>query len=283
MAITPGQLPEAEGIYQQILHAAPNEPDALHLLGVIAHQGKKYKSAVEFITKALAVRPNFAVAYNNLGNALHKLNKLDEAAENYQKAVAIVPDYADAHYNLGIVLKELNKLDEAVASYQKAIDIKPDYAEAYNNRGNVLKAQGKLDDAVASYHKALAIKPDYADGELNLIETLTIHNANTESTHPIIKTDQALRKITLIYENSKIISDSKIIDWYSACSKLLKDNQINISYPLSQTFRRNTIDLNCDRHKSIFEDHNVIPEYCFGCYKVQIEPRTVLELFKLWG
>ena len=37
-----GRLPEAEGIYQQILQADPNQPIALHLLGVIAHQaGKK--------------------------------------------------------------------------------------------------------------------------------------------------------------------------------------------------------------------------------------------------
>ena len=33
-----GRLPEAEYVYQQILHADPNQPVALHLLGVIAHQ-----------------------------------------------------------------------------------------------------------------------------------------------------------------------------------------------------------------------------------------------------
>ena len=32
-----GRLPEAESIYQQILQADPNQPVALHLLGVIAH------------------------------------------------------------------------------------------------------------------------------------------------------------------------------------------------------------------------------------------------------
>jgi len=37
----------------------------------------------------------------------------------------------------------------------------------------------------------------------------------------------------------------------------------------------------CERHMSVFNRFKVIPEYCFGCYKVFIEPRTVVELFKL--
>jgi hypothetical protein len=37
----------------------------------------------------------------------------------------------------------------------------------------------------------------------------------------------------------------------------------------------------CDRHYKVFNELNIIPEYCFGCYKVVIEPTTVMELFKL--
>jgi len=37
----------------------------------------------------------------------------------------------------------------------------------------------------------------------------------------------------------------------------------------------------CKRHLSSFNKYNIIPKYCFDCYKVVIEPRTVVELFKL--
>jgi tetratricopeptide (TPR) repeat protein len=163
-----GELPKAESIYNQILQSDPNQPVALHLLGVIAHQVGKNDFAVDLITKALAVKPDYAEAYSNLGNALHGLGKLDEAMDSYNKAIDIKPDNAEAHSNLGNTLKDLGKIDEAVASYNKALDIKPDYADAHSNLGNALQLLGKLEEAMGSYNKAIDIKPDNAEAHYNL-------------------------------------------------------------------------------------------------------------------
>ena len=81
---TAGDLPKAESIYNQILQADPNQPVALHLLGVIAHQVGKNDIAVDLITKALAIKPDYVDAYNNLGLALQGLGKLLAAAHLYQ-------------------------------------------------------------------------------------------------------------------------------------------------------------------------------------------------------
>ena len=81
-----GRLPQAETIYQQILQADPNQPVAMHLLGVIARQVGKNDVAVDLITKALALKPDYAEAHNNLGNALQELGKLEEAVASYHKA-----------------------------------------------------------------------------------------------------------------------------------------------------------------------------------------------------
>ena len=97
---TAGDLPKAEGIYQQILQAEPNQPGALHLLGVIAHQVGKNNiavdliaRAVDLIARAIAIRPDYIEVYSNLGNALKALGELDEAVVNYNKAIAIKPDH----------------------------------------------------------------------------------------------------------------------------------------------------------------------------------------------
>jgi len=197
-----GRLPEAENIYQQILQTNPDQPDALQLLGLIAHQVGKNDTAVDLITRALAIKPDlaeahsnlglvlqdlgksedaiasyckalnlksdYAVAHNNLGIVLQGLGKLDEAVASYHRALAVKSDYAEAHTNLSIALRKLGHLDEAVTSCRKALGIKPDLAEAHNNLGSVLREVGHLDEAVTSYGKALALKPDYAEAHNNL-------------------------------------------------------------------------------------------------------------------
>ena len=72
---TAGRLSDAETIYQQILQTDPDQPIALHLLGVIAHQVGKNDKAVDLITRALAIKPDFAEAHSNLSNALRALGR----------------------------------------------------------------------------------------------------------------------------------------------------------------------------------------------------------------
>jgi tetratricopeptide (TPR) repeat protein len=107
-----------------------------------------------------------------MGNALKEQNKLDEAMEFYTKALALKPDYAKAYNNMGVALQDQGRLDEAIEAYNKALSIKPDFADAYNNMGNALKGQGELDEAIEAYNKALAINPDYAEAYYNMGNTL---------------------------------------------------------------------------------------------------------------
>jgi len=134
-----GDLPKAEGIYQQILEAEPNQPVVLRLLGTIALQVGKHDIAVDLIGKALAINPDDAEAHTNLGAVLKKQGKLDDAVASYHKALAINPDYAEVHCNLGIALQAQGKLDEAITCYEIALTINPEYIEAYYGCGNVLE------------------------------------------------------------------------------------------------------------------------------------------------
>ena len=167
-----GRLPKAERIYQQVLKVDPNNPDALHLLGVIAHQLGKNEFAVQLIEKAIRHYPSSADFLNHLGEANRGLGRLGEALASYDKALAIEPDFAEALSNRGTVLQELKRYDEALANYDKALAIRPDYAEALNNRGTALQELKRHDEALASYDKALSIQPDYAEVHRNLGTTL---------------------------------------------------------------------------------------------------------------
>ena len=163
-----GRMAEAEGIYRQILGARPNHADALHMLGILAHQGGRREAALDLIRQAIAANPASFHYHVNLGNVLSDQGRAEEAITAYRQALQVNPNGVDAHYNLGIALQNQGHLDEAMAAYRAALQARPDFALAHNNLGAALKAKGRLDEAMAAYRKALEISPNYADAHNNL-------------------------------------------------------------------------------------------------------------------
>lgn len=128
-----GCFSSAENICRRILEAQPDNPEALHLLGVIAHQSGDQEVALELMEKAIRLQPSNADYRCNLGEVYRVLNKLDAAENCLRTAVALQPHHAQAHVNLGYVLRELGRLDEAEASYQQALRCNPAFAHAKLN------------------------------------------------------------------------------------------------------------------------------------------------------
>ncbi len=74
-----GRLREAETAYRDVLVGHLNNPDALHLLGLVTHQAGRLDEAVELIEKAISRAPDAARYHNNLALALDDLGRLDDA------------------------------------------------------------------------------------------------------------------------------------------------------------------------------------------------------------
>lgn len=162
-----GRLQEAAAIYRKVLTFDSRNPDALHLLGVIAHQAGDPRQAVEYISlaidycnRAVPRIPSNPAAYNNLGEAYRALGRMREAAACYEQALILKPDYSEAHYHLGLVLEDQGKPEEAVVRYREALSASPDLVLAHYNLGVALKAQGKLDEAALCFQEVLRLEPD---------------------------------------------------------------------------------------------------------------------------
>jgi protein O-GlcNAc transferase len=167
-----GRFRQAEAIYRRILAEDPGDPDALHLLGFLAHQLGRHEAAVDYIARAIARNPSAACYHVNLGNALQALARFEEAAACYREALRRQPDSAEPANNLGNALAGLGRFEEAMASFLEAIRLRPDWSLAYSNLGNVLKAQGRLEEAQACYQEALRLEPASAEAHNNLGVTL---------------------------------------------------------------------------------------------------------------
>jgi len=163
-----GNMDEAEYIYREILKAVPDQPDALHLLGVLTYQRGDHENAVVLINRAIQLRPEFPEACNNLGNALAEQGRLEQAADAYRRAITLNPDFAEAHDNLGKALTLQGRADEAIDCYRRAVAIRPDYAQAHNNLGHALGELDRQDEAAAAHRRAIEIDPGYAEAHYNL-------------------------------------------------------------------------------------------------------------------
>ena len=204
------------------------------------------------------------------------------ALSSYQKSIQLSPKHAGAYNSIGAILQESGDLEKAIESYTKAIKYKSDYANAYNNLGSVLNDTGKWEEAVENYSKSLEYNSHNSEAYVNLIKLLTFYRPKKVNSNLAIISNQELQSIKYNFSLDKKIKDDEIFNFFNNCNKVILKNKNKINFNLSQIYRRNTIDLNCDRHFEVFNSFNAIPEYCFGCYKVQVEPKTVLELFKLY-
>jgi tetratricopeptide (TPR) repeat protein len=246
------------------------------------YQQGQLQQTLDSAIQLLSQFPNSLTLYNIQGAANSGLGQLDSAIDSYKQALKIKPDSTEAYNNMGMALNDKGDPEAAIVSYKQAIKIKPDFAEAYNNMGIALNDKGDLEAAIVSYEQALKIKPDYAEAAANSVLLLTSYIPQKRSPNPIIKVHEAIQKIDITCKSSNIISDEHIVNLFLESSRFIRGNSLDIKTELSQTYRRNSVDLNCKRHMSIFNQHDIIPEFCFGCYKVQVEPRTIIELIKLY-
>ncbi|CAK0746423.1 nitric oxide reductase NorD protein [uncultured Gammaproteobacteria bacterium] len=167
-----GRLAEAEPLYRRVLARLPEQPDALHLLGVLSWQSNRIDEAAALVAKALAVRPDFAAACNSLGNILAAAGRSQEAAGQYRRALALNSGYLEAANNLVVTLLVLGRFDEAEAEARRVLAQRPDHVEAHYNLGNALRGQGRLDEAADSYRRVHAFNPGHGGAHNNLGMTL---------------------------------------------------------------------------------------------------------------
>ena len=228
----------------------PENASIYNIYGIIYSGLENYKESIVFFLKSIKLDPNNAKTYNNLGSALNNLGQTEEAILNYNKAVKLNPNFAEAYFNLGKTLNDVERFDDAITSYCTAIELKPNFEDAYNN----------------------------------LIKILTFHQTKKRKQNIFLISNKLSQNMIFNFDSNNKISDENIKDFFITSNNVLfKDKNINnVKSVETQIYRRNTTNLNCERHFDVFNTFNVIPEFCFGCFKVLVEPINVVDLIKLY-
>ena len=163
-----GQLEAAAALYAQALAADANNPDALHLSGVVAHQQGRHAEAIAAITQAIAVAPSVPEFYQARGVAHRAAGDVAAAEADFAKAAGLNPKYLEAWVNLGIARLQRGDPQAALQAFQQAAQLAPNVAEVQGYLGTAQLRAGAIDAAVAALKRAVVLDPHFTEAHYNL-------------------------------------------------------------------------------------------------------------------
>ena len=110
---------------RQVLAQSPDNADALHALGVLAHKRGDYHRAIDLYNAALERKPGSAAWLSNCGEAYRMIGDAERAIRCCSEAVEREPGYANAQHNLGMALLAATRYEEAAGRLEVALRLNP--------------------------------------------------------------------------------------------------------------------------------------------------------------
>jgi Tfp pilus assembly protein PilF len=150
-----GTLEDARMISLRVLQVAPKNPDALHLLGILAYQANEQEMAINLITEAIRGAKKFAPMHGNLALAKLAAGDLAGAAMSARKAFTLSPSYADAHRVLGLVYQQKGHYEEAISEFTRAANLGLRSADL---QAHLAKAREQVEAASNAQRAAQAVR-----------------------------------------------------------------------------------------------------------------------------
>jgi len=158
-----GALDEANVLASDALAAAPRDPVAWYMRGIVENRRGDYRAAVKALRMAIDLDPSAGLSWLSLGNALARLDDLPGATRAYQAVVSREPGWADARYNLGVVQRRQGDLDGAARAFHAAWSLDPMMFDAARQCVSTIGELARRPDGfVSSAFTRAAAAPDYS-------------------------------------------------------------------------------------------------------------------------
>jgi tetratricopeptide (TPR) repeat protein len=161
-------LDHAESLYQDVLRAQPDHPEALNLLGLVLQDRGKSEDSIALITRALDADPDFPDAYANLARGLNFLGKMEQAADAARKATELDPALGEGWLQLGRASLSLGQHQTALAALSQALPHFPESSELHAGIGFAAQSVGDAATAIDAWRRVLELEPGRVDAMINL-------------------------------------------------------------------------------------------------------------------
>lgn len=155
-----GRLDHAGSAAGAVLKVQPENPDALHLLGLVALGKGSPDKAEQLIAAAAARMPHHVNVWVNLGNAQRDQGKIEEALISYQRAETMNPDYPDVFLERGQLYQQSAQFPESLQNFRRLIALAPNEASSYMRAASAATDAGLFKDALDFCQQAMnRVKP----------------------------------------------------------------------------------------------------------------------------
>jgi tetratricopeptide (TPR) repeat protein len=169
------QFEAAEQSLAGVLTLAPDEPDAIRLLGMVVQRLGNHAKAIECFRRVLAICPGDSDLHVGLGIALFEHGEADEALRHFRRACELEPASASAWFNLGEALGREAHTQEAIAALRRTLALDPAHISARLSLARAQANLGEVGAAVAEFREVLRRDPANAEGWFGLSNLNVVH------------------------------------------------------------------------------------------------------------
>lgn len=240
---------------------------------------KDYKRALDLSNKLEKIGFNNIELFKIKNHIFLKTKKWHEYRENNIKLLSLDLDRKRIKYNIGLANFNLGNLNEALKNFIDSLDIEPKNLNSHISIGLTNKLLGNFEEAIIHFHKAQILANKNPLITQNIIDCFNYVDS-TNIDFDLVRLNNKIKNQN--YNFQKINDLNLIKEILDNSEKIIINNFPNIFVSETQIFRKNSLNLNCKRHMDIFNKHNIISEYCFGCFKIQIIIKDVVNLIKLY-
>mgnify|MGYP001173006674 FL=1 len=251
--------------------------DILHNLN-----NKEFDKALEKLKKLSIKYPNDQILTKLFASIYFKTKEWKNSIIYYKKTLPYENQKFKTYNNIGVAFFNLGKINKSIEAFQKSINDNANFDLAHNNLGISFSELGVYEKAINSFAYAINLNKKNYDAKRNLINLFLISKPKNINEHPLIKINAQINEIgnkISIKDNIELNEIKKILE---ECENTISGVDDDIHFNETQIFRKNSTNLNCNRHFKVFNEFNVIPKYCFDCYKIQINLNNVVDLIRLF-
>ena len=245
-------------------------------------KSKNFSEALKKIKLASVNYPNENIILKLYAIIYFNLKEWKNAIKYYEKILIFEKELYKIFTNIGVSYFKLGKINKSIDAFKKSIKSNPYFGLAYNNLGISYLELGMHEKAIKQFISALKLNDEDYQAQTNLINTFNLNKPKITDEHPILEINDKIEKLTRNKKFNTKFENKNIKELLEKSNELIKKYKKNLFLNETQILRKNSINLNCGRHFKVFNEFNVIPKYCFSCYKVQINLKTVVDLIKLF-